>query len=324
MPVTNYTVEAGLRNNDRPVEKITANQISFNLNSVEPAKKSPAGENDVTANVNLPADKNKNAVAVAAANKAPNTAINTAARLRKKRNDKISWVYFAGPAVSSVSFSGKPLKQGPSTNFTPTLPVSRKEYKVLHHSALGIEAGAQMNYAITKKLQFTTGTHLTYSGYNIISNEVHPTFATLLLRNPTNGITYSNSLLTHYGDGTGQTIITIRNYNWQLSIPVGLQYEVSGNDKIQFNVGANLEPSLVLKSKAYILSSDGNNYVNDPSILRKWNISSNFNAFVTFSSRKFKWQVGPNVRYQWLSTYKQDYTIREHLIDYGIRLGISK
>jgi len=113
-------------------------------------------------------------------------------------------------------------------------------------------------------------------------------------------MTYSRSFITHYGDGTGQTIVTIRNYNWQVSMPVGLQYEISGNDKMQFNVAANVEPSLVLKTKAYILSSDGNNYLNDPSILRRWNLNSNFGAFVTFSSRKFKWQVGPNVRYQWV------------------------
>ena len=80
---------------------------------------------------------------------------------------------------------------------------------------------------------------------------------------------------------------------------------------------------MVIKSNAYILSSDGKNYVNDPDLLRKLNMSSNFGFFVSFTSAKFKWQIGPNVRYQWLSTYKKDYTVKEHLIDYGIRIGIS-
>ena len=266
---------------------------------------------------------NKNIDDIISAKKTPN-AENKVAKLHKKRNDKITWVYFAAPVVSSVSFSGEPLKQSPGANFSPGLPMNQKENKVLHNSALGLEAGAQMNYTLTKKLQFTAGVHLTYSGYNIISNEVHPTFATLVLRDPATGMTYSRSFITHYGDGTGQSVVTIRNYNWQASIPFGLQYEILGNNKVQFNVGANLEPSLVLKSNAYILSSDGNNYINDPSLLRKWNINSNFGAFVTFSSSKFKWQIGPNVRYQWLSTYQKDYTVKEHLIDYGIRIGISK
>lgn len=269
----------------------------------------------------LPADKNIDDII--SAKKTPN-AESQVAKHHKKRDDRINWVYYAAPVVSSVSFSGESLKQGPSTNFSPGLPANQKENKVLHNSALGLEAGAQMNYTLNKKLQFTAGTHLTYSGYNIISNEVHPTFAALMLRDPATGRTYSSSFITHYGDGTGQSVTTIRNYNWQASIPFGLQYEFSGNNKVQFNVGANLEPSLVLKSNAYILSSDGNNYVNDPALLRKLNISSNFGAFVTFSSGKFKWQIGPNIRYQWLSTYQKDYTVKEHLIDYGIRIGISK
>jgi hypothetical protein len=181
-----------------------------------------------------------------------------------------------------------------------------------------------MNYSLTKKIKFTAGVQLTYSGYHIISNEVHPFSAILLLRDPGTGMTYSRSFMTPYGDGTGQSVVILHNYSWQASIPFGLQYQFSGNNKVQFNVGADLEPSLVLKSNAYILSSDGTHYINDPSILRKWNVSSNFGAFVTFSSLKFKWQIGPNVRYQWLSTYQKDYTVKEHLIDYGIRIGISK
>jgi hypothetical protein len=181
-----------------------------------------------------------------------------------------------------------------------------------------------MNYTLAKKIKFTIGAHLTYSGYNIISNEVHPIPAVLVLRDPATATTYLKNYETHYGDGTGQSIVTIRNYNWQASIPFGLQYEFSGNEKVQFNVAGDLEPSVVLKSNAYILSSGGNTYINDPSLLRKLNISSNFGAFVTFRSSKFKWQIGPNVRYQWLSTYQKDYTLKEHLIDYGIRIGISR
>ena len=87
------------------------------------------------------------------------------------------------------------------------MPGSQKENKVLHNSALGIEAGAQMNYSLSKKMRFTVGAHVTYSGYNIISNEVHPTPATLVLRDPSTGMTYIQSFITHYGDGTGTAIV---------------------------------------------------------------------------------------------------------------------
>jgi hypothetical protein len=235
------------------------------------------------------------------------------ANTKQRKNDKISWVYFAAPELTSVSFSGQPI--GPLNSNT--------NYKVLDNPALGFEGGIQMNHGFAKKLEFTTGLHITYSGYNIISNEMHPTDAYLYLKDPETGNIYSKDYYTHYGNGNGQTVISIRNYNLQASIPLGFQYEALGDDKVQLKVAADFEPSIVIKNRAYILSSDGKNYLNDPYLLRRVNMSSNFGAFVTFSSAKLRWQVGPNVRYQWLSTYKKDYTVKEHLIDYGIRIGIS-
>lgn len=243
-------------------------------------------------------------------------------KLKQKKNDKLNWVYFVAPQVNSVSFSGQPIKPLNNNN-SPAVAINAGNYKVLHNSALGFEAGIQINNSVTRKLWITSGIHITYSGYNITSNEVHPTFANLFLKDPATGDVYSKSYITHYGNGTGQTVVSVRNYSLQGSIPIGLQYEFAGSDKIKFNAYANFEPSIVIKSKAYILSSDGNNYINDPDLLRKFNMNSNFGAFITFNSAKFKWQIGPNVRYQWLSTYKRDYSIQEHLIDYGIRIGIS-
>jgi hypothetical protein len=262
-------------------------------------------------NINNDAVKNK-----------PNELVKKPVTLKQKKNDKISWVYFVAPQVNSVSFSGAPIKPL-NINNSPAVAINQKDYKVLHNSALGFEAGAQINYTLAKKLWITSGLHITYSGYNIISNEVHPTFANLFLKDPETGNIYSKSYITHYGDGTGQAVVSIRNYNLQASIPIGLQYEFFGSNKVQFNADANFEPSMVVKSNAYLLSSDGNNYVNDHDLLRKMNMSSNFGMFVSFISTKFKWQIGPNIRYQWLSTYKKDYPVQEHLIDYGIRIGIS-
>ncbi len=245
----------------------------------------------------------------------------------RKRNGKISWVYYASPFISSVSFKGQPLKEKSNSNLTPTTPlpqVTQKDIRMIHNTAFGFETGVQMNYSLTSNLQLTAGVHITRSGYNIISNLVHPTLSTLILRDPSTGNTNSRNFVTHYGDGTGMSTVTLKNYSYQTSLPVGLQYKMWGNDKFQINLGANIEPSYVIKADAYILSSDGRNYVNVPDLLRKWNLSSNFAPFVSFRSDKFRWNIGPNIRYQWLSTYQKNYTVREHLIDYGIRVGISK
>ena len=238
--------------------------------------------------------------------------------------DEINLNYFVNPHFSTVSFKGQPINPPSNINFSSSITVNQKKYNVLRYQAIGFETGAQLNYKFAKRLALTAGLQISYSGYNIVSNEVHPTFATLYLNDPTNGSEYSRSYISHFGDGTGEASVSLRNYSLQASIPLGLKYELWGNDKIQFNAAADLAPSLLIKGNAYVLSSDGNNYVNDPSLLRKLNMSSDFGLSISFKSNKFSWQVGPNLRYQWLSTYVKDYPIQEHLIDYGIRIAISR
>ena len=245
-------------------------------------------------------------------------------KAHQKQKSKTTWLFYAGPFLNSVSFSGDHLIETNNQNSLSLPQVTQKDNRVMHNSAIGFEAGIQMNYLFAKKLQFTTGAHFTRSGYDLISNEVHPTLTTLLLKDKATGDQYSRNFVTHYGDGHGQSTSTLRNYSFQVSVPVGLQYKLFGNNKIQFNLGVNVEPSLVLKSNSYVMSSDGRNYVSVPDLYRKWNLNSNFTPFITFKSEKFKWNLGPVVRYQWLSSYTDDYTIKEHLINYGIRVGISK
>ncbi len=322
-------------NNNFDIRNFDYNNIQLQDYSIKPIKSDEIIKESITADIenNLQSDHQisiENSKIISAEvddnknvqnteQKKPN---DLAKKLKQKKNDKVSWVYFVAPQVNSVSFNGHPIRPLNNNN-SPAVAINTGNYKVLNNSALGFEAGVQLNNSITRKLWITSGIHITYSGYNITSNEVHPTFANLFLKDPATGNVYSKSYITHYGNGTGQTVVSVRNYSLQGSIPVGLQYEFAGSDKIKFNTYANFEPSLVIKSNAYILSSDGNNYVNDPDLLRKFNMNSNFGAFFTFNSAKFKWQIGPNVRYQWLSTYKKDYPIKEHLIDYGIRIGIS-
>ncbi len=243
---------------------------------------------------------------------------------RKYEDQKSSWLYYVTPQLNSVAFHGAPITASSAVNYTTSVTIMPGSYKLLHYQAIGFQAGAQMNYRMLRKLSFTSGFQLSYSGYNIISNEVHPTFATLFLRDPSSKAIYPRSYISHYGDGTGQTAVSLRNYSLQLSLPVGVAYEVAGNSQVQFNLAADIAPSFVLKSNAYILSSDGNNYVNDPTLIRKLNAASNFGFYVSFWSSRVRWQIGPNIRYQWFSTYKRDYSIGEHLVDYGIRIGISR
>jgi hypothetical protein len=98
----------------------------------------------------------------------------------------------------------------------------------------------------------------------------------------------------------------------------------SKSDNIKFGAAAAFLPSFTISSRGYLLSTDKRNYLTAPDLFRTWNMNTNFTTYVSFASSSFNWQIGPQVRYQLLSTYTNQYPVKEHLINYGIRIGISK
>ncbi|MEO6812752.1 MAG: hypothetical protein ABI172_02400 [Ginsengibacter sp.] len=244
--------------------------------------------------------------------------------VESKRNKKVSWIFFITPEVSTVHFSGKAIQGPPSPNFpSVVLRPANMGNNMIYNARLGFETGTEMAFNFEGKWSVTAGASISYSGYNIISDPAHPAFAHLLLKDRSGSI-FLRDYITHFGNGQSQAQTTLNNFNLQASIPVGLQYQVWGNKTVQINLASTIAPSFVINSNAYILSSDGRNYINDPDLMRKINIAGNFGSFISFKSKNIKWHIGPDVRYQILSTYQNIYPVREHLLDYGIRIGISK
>lgn len=245
-------------------------------------------------------------------------------KIHIKRNKNIEWTYYITPTISNAVFGGSALSSS-TINYSPLTVFQRSNSNgMMYNAKLGFETGAKMTYALPKKWKFVTGFNLNYSDYNVLSNPIHPTFATLMLKDKASGVSYPKNYITFYGDGQSTYQTGLNNYSLQFSIPVGLEYQIWGNEKMQVNVASAIEPSVVLKGHSYIISYDKKYYVEDPDLMRKMNLGANLGAFVSFGSNKIKWHIGPDVHYQLLSTYKDVYPGKEHLINYGIRIGISK
>jgi hypothetical protein len=243
-----------------------------------------------------------------------------------KKNKSVEWTFYVTPLISSVSFDKKTIQPSISSQRTSSIVMLQNQspasFKLIHSSRLGFETGVEMAYKFSKKFGLITGANISYSSYNNISNFIHPTYANLILTDKSGA--YQRNYLTHYGNGQSSSQISLTNYNLEISVPIGLQYKIWKNEKIQIDVSSVIEPSTVLKGDAFIISSDGRYYVNDPSLIRKFNVGAAFGSYITFSAKKVKWHIGPDFRYQLLSTYKNIYPSKEHFIDYGIRIGISK
>lgn len=244
-------------------------------------------------------------------------------KLRKKKNNKIEWTFYINPTISTVSFFNRKTIEPSVAQSSIVVLSNQPSFKLIRNKRIGMETGAEMSFKLSRKFKFVTGFNFSYSGYTNVSNLVHPTFATLTLNDGHGGI-YEKDYITHYGNGQSQDHISLPNYNLEASVPVGIQYNIWGNNKVKIDIASLLEPSVLLKNDAYMISSDGRYYVNDPSLVRKTNLEANFGTYITLIGKKIKWHLGPDVRYQLFSTYKNIYPAKEHLINYGIRIGISK
>jgi hypothetical protein len=293
------------------LKTISTSPIKSEVNNSEPEITSSTGGDNVNVNTSLIKPESETIITSKASAKIITSKNDDAEdanlKIKKIRKNPPLFSYYIAPSISYRSFSDNKMNKS-----------------VIHKTKIGYEAGIGMSYTIVDELRFTTGIQFNYSGYNIKASNTHPMLATLILNTDVPSQYNVYSTVSNYGNGTGNENSKLKNYSIQASIPIGLQYSFGENENYKFDAEATFQPSAIIKSNAYMLSTDGKNYLTDPYIYRKWNMSTNFGTYISFRSESYKWQVGPQIRYQMLSTYSKSYPIREHLINYGLRLGISR
>ena len=92
---------------------------------------------------------------------------------------------------------------------------------------------------------------------------------------------------------------------------------------MHFGIATSVQPSYLVGDRAYLITSDYKSYVQVPWLIRRWNANTNLQTFVSYSTGKMRWQVGPQVRYQLLSSFISEYPVKENLFDFGLKVGVS-
>lgn len=247
-------------------------------------------------------------------------------KIKKLRTSKVRWMYSLSPTVTYRRYTAF---EAPNanivlsglTNAVPAFDVNRKSSQ---HPSSGLEAGITMKYPLNRYFKFTSGFQLNYSSYIIEANTVHSTTANLLLQNERTGMPYAFSNISYYGNGAGVAPVNLRNYSVSMSLPIGLEYLLGGNDRVKFYIAATAQPVLALASRSYVLSTDNKNYLTNPEMARHINMATNFGAFMSVNSKKINWQLGPQVNYQLLSSFTDIYPVKEHYVNYGIKLAFGR
>jgi hypothetical protein len=193
---------------------------------------------------------------------------------------------------------------------------------VRHRPAPGFEIGSNVQYKLSNNLTVFAGAQLNYSRYYIAAFRYRTEKASITLDKA-----FVKDTLSGYTDirnFSGYAPEQLQNKYLQVSIPVGAEIKLLGHKKLQFSVAGSLQPTFLLTSTSYLLSSDYKNYIQSPDLARTFNVHTNFEAIISYQSGGLKWQVGPQFRSQLLSSYSNQYQVREYLTEYGLKIGVTK
>ncbi len=185
-------------------------------------------------------------------------------------------------------------------------------------AALNLEIGAMINYTVSRNTRLKAGLQANYTNYvSRVTGLDHPTQTSLAVDD--NGSSFRSS---QYAVKEG--LSKLNKTTIQLSIPIGADVKLAGRKKIKWYAGGTFQPTYVITGSAYVLSADGNNYISETPLLRKLNLNAAIETFVTFKpSSGVILSLGPQFRYQLLSTYKKEYNYTEKLYNVGFKIGIT-
>ena len=202
-------------------------------------------------------------------------------------------------------------------------------------AALGFEFGGSILYRLTRNLSVKGGLQFNfarfkitgYSDPNSTQNAAFNSYIGYMQGQGSQGAgawgtTQRSSAAA--ASATAQNKLTLNNDYYQLAAPIGFELRVLGNERLQLNLGATVQPSYLLGGTSYMLSDDLSTYSKKPWSYRKWNVSGGLEAFLSYRTGNIRWQIGPEIRYQFLSTYTSQFPLNENLKTYGLKIGITK
>lgn len=192
-----------------------------------------------------------------------------------------------------------------------------------HQPSVGVELGSNMLFKASNNLTFRTGLQLNYSRYTIKAYKVGYEKASIALSSFGRAADTITSYTT-IRNVNGYLQEQLQNQYFQLSMPIGAELKLLGSKRFQINIAGTIQPTYLLLNDAYLLSTDYINYTKEPSLVRRWNVHSSAEAYISYQFANVRWQVGPQFRYQLLSSFTDRYPIKEYLMEYGIKFGISK
>ena len=247
-------------------------------------------------------------------------------QLAGTKSKRLGWMLYFSPTMNYRKLTGSSTPYSPASEIQSVplaLSFSGGVDDYVHHKpALGFELGTSFQYRSSKHLSFKAGIQFNYSRYNIEAFSSHTEKATIALSPYWDADTMVSYTSVRNMSGYAQQ--EIANQYFEFSVPIGVEVRLFGNEKLQLNVAGTIQPTYLLNRNSYLITTDYKNYTREPSLVRRWNINAGVETFVAYNTGTVRWQLGPQFRYQLLSSYVNKYPIKEYLMEYGFKIGVSK
>jgi hypothetical protein len=241
----------------------------------------------------------------------------------KKWKGKLSWQAYITPSVVYRLLENS--AAGKNIGLTALYSNSDINNSVIHTPSLGIEIGTGLQYDLGKKLKIKTGVQLNFTRYNAHAfDNGHPIATSLTMLDNSGDMAYEVYRISPYNSANGITPVKLHNQTFQVSLPVGADYKIASADNLEWYAGASIQPTFVLAGRSYLISTDRRNYVKEADMLNRFNLNAGFETFIAIKAKGITWQIGPQFRKQIFSTNSKVYSIEERLLNYGLKIGITK
>jgi hypothetical protein len=207
---------------------------------------------------------------------------------------------------------------------TPTMDYRYANQKNIQNSTdsnvsnlhLNFEAGGAILMNVTKNIRIKAGMQLNFSQMKNNNRENGNEKANI------SSMYNSVDLINNKFNNTSNIF---KNSTYQISIPIGTEFEIMSHNKLKWFAGATIQPSYLFVNNNHSVFTELNNKVYQQSKMREWNINSSIETFINYElNNDFELNVGPQIRYQFLSTYKNAFQQSERLYQFGLKIGISK
>lgn len=251
-------------------------------------------------------------------------------RKRQVKQKRFQTQFYFSPTISYRKLSeNKSYLRNTQPSFTPSnynVLYTSVNNMVTHKPDIGFELGVTEKYSLSKNARIRAGLQFNVNRYDIKAFQAPYALATIALNNRRTATVDSVWTIANYSNvdvNSSNRGSWLQNYSAQVSAPVGAELDLKGNEKTQFGIAATVQPTYVLGDRAYLITSDYKSYTQVPWLLRRWNVNTAFEMFVSYQSGRTRWQVGPQVRYQLLSSFVTNYPVKENLFDFGLKIGVS-